>query len=782
MKPLEGVAFIGNHLPRHCGIATFTYDLHQAVATYCPSMTTGVVAMTDPGASYDYPASVQFEIHDEAVGEYVEAAEFLNNAKFDVACLQHEYGIFGGEAGAHITELLSKLKMPVVTSLHTVLATPTPDQRDVMTRILEISTTLVVMSEKGRFLLQSVHNVPAQKIEIIPHGVPDFPFIETHKAKRKLGFDEKTVILTFGLLSPAKGIENVIDAMPGILQVCPNAVYIVLGATHPSVIRHNGEGYRDSLSLRARELGVENHVVFINQFVDQAKLLQFISMCDVYVTPYLNEAQMTSGTLAYAFALGKAVVSTPYWHAKDLLRDGRGVLVPFGDADAISREISDLLTNDVRRHSMRKRAYAEGRSMTWAQTAKRYVEVFQSAHEGVRAVSVHPREWIVRASTSVLPEIKTEHLLSLCDSTGMLQHALHSIPDRSHGYCVDDNARGLLLSSLLSRYGEELLPDKVTSVFAAFIQHAWNPDTGRFRNFMNYQRQWLEEAGSEDSHGRTLWALAECAANDRTLSRRNWAVALFRTALPAVEAFTSPRAWAFSLLGLDAYCGVFSADVDAGRIRRVLADKLMVLFSKVQTQDWTWFEEGLAYDNARLSQALIQTGLATHTRSYVDVGLASLRWLMSLQTTTSGYFRPVGTESFGQKRSTPQAFDQQPVEAAAAISACLAASQAEESATWPAGALRAFGWFLGENDLQTSLIDPATGGCYDGLHPDRPNENKGAESVLSYLLGFVEMHQFQRMSAPARIKHSSVAPKGAALPATVPRTISGEVLCSNPDS
>ena len=336
MKPLQRVAFIGNHLPRRCGIATFTHDLHRAVSTARPDLETCVVAMTDPGRTYDYPPAVRFQIHDEAIGEYVQAAEFLNNAGFDVVCLQHEYGIFGGEAGGNIIELLSRLEMPIVTTLHTVLAEPTPAQRDVMRRIIDASAKIVVMAEKGHELLRSVHDVPARKIEVIPHGIPDFPFLETHHAKAKFGFAGKTVILTFGLLSPSKGIETMIDAMPGIIKSCPNAVYVILGATHPNLVRQQGEAYRDSLTARVRELGIEDHVVFFNQFVDQATLLDFISMCDVYVTPYLNEAQMTSGTLAYSFGLGKAVVSTPYWHAKELLSDGRGILVPFGDAKAMS--------------------------------------------------------------------------------------------------------------------------------------------------------------------------------------------------------------------------------------------------------------------------------------------------------------------------------------------------------------------------------------------------------------------------------------------------------------
>ena len=742
MNSIERIAFIGNHLPRRCGIATFTNDLHRAVSLARSDLETGVVAMTDPGGAYDYPQAVRLAIQDENIGEYVAGAAFLNNAGFDVVSLQHEYGIFGGQAGGNITELLSRLEMPVVTTLHTVLAKPTPAQHDVMQRIIDISAKVVVMSEKGRQLLRSAHDVPNFKVEIIPHGIPDLPFRETHSAKAKLGFTGQTVILTFGLLSPNKGIEIMLDAMPGIIKSCPDAVYVILGATHPNLVRQQGEAYRHGLMARVRDLGIQDNVVFFNQFVEQSTLLDFISMCDVYVTPYLNEAQMTSGTLAYSFGLGKAVVSTPYWHAKELLGDGRGILVPFGDAKAISNEIAALLSNDVRRHAMRKRAYASSRSMTWRETAERYLTVFENAREHT-VESALPAADRSAGWGNAIPKLKIAHFLSLCDGTGILQHAVHSVPDRGHGYCVDDNARALLLSSALANSGDkQLLSEIGTTTFAAFIQHAWNPDTHRFRNFMGYDRRWLEASGSEDSHGRTLWALGECARTDADPSRRKWAAALFKTALPVVETFSSPRAWAFALLGLDAYCTLETGNVLASSIRKLLADRLMALFRASQREDWLWFEDVLAYDNARLPQALIQTGLATHAPAYVETGLRSLRWLVSVQTTSSGCFRPVGSESFGRIHEMPNAFDQQPVEAWATISACLAAYRAsggEEE--WSLGANRAFDWFLGKNDLQTSLVDAVTGSCSDGLHPDRANENKGAESVLSYLLGLVEMRQ-----------------------------------------
>ncbi|MGU9978404.1 glycosyltransferase family 4 protein [Phreatobacter sp. HK31-P] len=744
------LAFIGNSLPRRCGIATFTTDLQQAVATSAPAIETSIIAMTDRGQSYDYPATVRAEVRDDCPVDYERAAEMLNKSQVHVVSLQHEFGIFGGEAGADILPLLSRLTMPVVTTLHTVLAEPTAAQRDVLSAIVAASAKVVVMAEKGVELLRTVYRVPADKIEMIPHGIPDVAFVEPDAAKARLGFGGRSVILTFGLLSPNKGIEIMIDAMPSILKRRPDAVYVVLGATHPHLVRDHGEAYRTSLVDRVRELGIEDHVVFLDQFVDMPTLLDFIAMSDVYVTPYLNEAQMTSGTLAYSFGLGKAVVSTPYWHARELLADGKGILVSFGDAGAIGAEIAELLTDDDRRQSMRRRAYASSRSMTWARTAGRYRATFEAARLAVPLRVISGPVGLASRDSGAPPAMRTDHLLAMCDDTGLFQHAIHSVPDRAHGYCVDDNARALLVACALNAPGETPLPDVLTSRFAAFIQHAWNPDAGRFRNFMGFDRRWLEDCGSEDSHGRTLWSLGEAARSDASAPRRRWATALFAAALPAVERFTSPRAWAFTLLGLDGYCDIAPRDQDASRIRRVLADRLLAILAAVETDDWTWFEEALSYDNARLPQALILTGKATGTPAYVRAGLRSLRWLMARQTTAGGRFRPVGSDSFWNVRQAPAAFDQQPLEAAATISACLAASRSDGSPEWRADAARAFAWFLGANDLNVPLVDLDTGSCRDGLHPDRANENRGGESVVSYLLGLSEVRELARRSEGRR--------------------------------
>jgi glycosyltransferase involved in cell wall biosynthesis len=742
MKQLRRIAFIGNSLPRRCGIATFTADLQTAVKSSGVDLVTGIVAMNNGGSHYSYPDSVLFTVNDTEVMDYIEAASFLNNERFDVVSLQHEFGIFGGDAGNHILILLSRLRMPVVTTFHTVLARPKTAQRAVMSQIIALSSKVVVMAEKGRELLMTVYGVPLEKIEVIPHGIPDVSFVEPDKTKAELGFAGRPVILTFGLLSPNKGIEVMIDAMPRILQDSPNAVYVVLGATHPNLVRDRGEEYRASLQDRACELGINDHVVFLDQFVDQATLLKFITMCDVYVTPYLTEAQMTSGTLAYSFGLGKAVVSTPYWHAQELLADGRGVLVPFGAVDEIGREVAELLTDDARRNAMRQRAYAASRSMTWAMTARWYLTVFQSVRQNQHlklVASRGPKD--ASMPNDYPPEIRTGYFLSMCDDTGLFQHAVHSVPDRAHGYCVDDNARALLVACTLNGSPDARLSQALTTRFASFIQHAWNPDRNRFRNFMSFDRRWLEESGSEDSHGRTVWALGVCAAHDIDRGRREWAADLFARAVPTVEHFSSPRAWAFTLLGLGSVSTAGAASPDMTQLQRLLAERLQAIFHAVKTPEWVWFEQGLSYDNARLCQAMIVTGLALKDDQYIKTGLESLRWLAKLQTSAAGNFRPVGSESFGDQRQKPKMFDQQPLEAAAMISACAAAFQADAEPHWDIEAMRAFNWFMGKNDLGVSLVDASNGSCCDGLHPDRRNENRGGESVVSYLLALFEVRQ-----------------------------------------
>ncbi|MEI6640905.1 MAG: glycosyltransferase family 4 protein [Novosphingobium sp.] len=739
------IVFIGNALPRRCGIATFTTDLELAMRHQDDVSDTAIVAMCDPGGPCDYAPPVRRGVPQEDAGAYLTAAEYINEAGYDVVSLQHEFGIFGGEAGNYLLGLIAALRIPLVTTLHTVLDQPSEAQRAVMMAILAASARVVVMARKARAILIDTYGADPVRIVVIPHGIPDLPLVNALDAKRKLGFAGHRVILTFGLISPNKGIEVMIEAMPAVLAAAPDAVYVVMGATHPALLRAEGEAYRESLIARAHELGLDGHVVFLNRFAERPELLEHIAMCDVYVTPYLVEAQMTSGTLAYSHGLGRPVVSTPYWHAAELLADGSGVLVPFNDPAALGGAVADLLTDETARLAMGRGAYRSSRPTTWTNTALRYHVAFRAA---------------CRRPGPAMPALPLTHLAAMCDDTGLFQHAVGGIPDRNHGYCIDDNARALLVCSGLGSVRLAGAPAIQPLRFAAFIQHGWNPDRGRFRNFMSFDRRWLEELGSEDSHGRTLWALGTYASEGADQDLALWAADLFARALEAVEGFTSPRAWAFTLLGLHGYSARRPHDRKARHIGLVLAERLTGLLQACRSEDWVWFESRLTYDNARLCEALITTGRDCAARDLVDAGLAALRWLIARQTAPGGHFRPVGSDGFLLAAREPQHFDQQPLEACATIAACLAASTVDPGPFWQDEAVRAFAWFGGANDLGVALVDPATGSCRDGLHRDRANENRGAESVLSYLLGLADMHRFEKRSTGPFIE----APVTAAAP------------------
>lgn len=745
---IRKVAFVGDYLPRKCGIATFTHDMHASVAARYPDAECCVVPVNDRPEGYDYPPEVRFEIEEQSLDSYRRAADFLNFANTDVVCLQHEYGIYGGTAGGHVLGLIRDLRMPVVTTLHTVLREPNDDQRRVLMELAGLSARVVVMTERARAFLRDIYDVPDAKIDLIAHGIPDTPFVDPNPYKEQFGVDGRLVALTFGLLSPNKGIEHVLRAVPEIVKAFPNFVYIVLGATHPALVREQGERYRLSLERLARTLGIGRHVIFYNRFVELKELTEFIRAADVYVTPYLNAAQITSGTLAYAFGCGKAVVSTPYWHAEELLAEGRGVIVPFADPAALGREITGLLGDEARRAAMCAEAYRLGREMIWEQSAQHYMESFQKTRLGRQDQPHKPLAVRTLAERQAeLPDWRLDHVQRLTDSTGMLQHATHTVPNFAEGYCTDDNARALLLAVMLEELGQdgpEL--DRLATRYAAFLQAAFNPEHKRFRNFLGFDRRWLEEAGSEDSHGRALWALGACVGRSRRPDLPMWAAGHFERALPAVLETTSPRTWAFGLLGVREYQRRLGGDRVAARVREALTAKLLDVYDRTTTPDWPWFEEVLSYDTARLPQALIASG---HGRA-VEVGLAALTWLVKVQTAPQGHFRAIGSNGFYRKGGAPARFDQQPVEACATVSACLEAYRATSDAQWIAEARSAFEWFLGRNDLGLELYDPRTGGCADGLQEDRINCNQGAESTLSFLLSLAELNLLESSLAAFR--------------------------------
>jgi glycosyltransferase involved in cell wall biosynthesis len=752
------VAIVGNSLPRQCGIATFTTDLCDAISAEFGSTRLSVVAINDTEDGYDYPSGVRLSISQDDLSSYEKAADFLNFNNFDMVCLQHEYGIFGGPAGSHILALLRRLKMPVVTTLHTVLREPNPDQRFVMEEIANISDRLIVMSELSAQFLQEVFKVPGSKIDIVQHGVPDLPFLDPNFYKDRFGVEGKAVLLTFGLLSPNKGIENVIQALPEILANHKNVVYIVAGATHPHILRREGDVYRESLKRLAREVGVESNVIFHDQFATPQQMMEFIGAADIYITPYRHEAQVVSGTLAYAVGAGKAIISTPYWHAIELLDQQRGALVPFQDSAALARRTIELLDTPAIRHAMRKRAYQFGRVMVWNVVARGYMLSFQKARDGrnenPRAVS---HDGPAQTSLNQLPTLKLNHLLRMTDETGLLQHALFAVPNYSEGYTTDDNARGLILTSQLEELGQSdpTFIEILASRYLAFLNHAYNSDNLRFRNFMKYDRTWTEAQGSEDCHGRALWAVGTVLAHSQDASLRGLARHLFEIAVPAVTSFSSPRAWAFALLGIEKYLESFPGDRDAQRTSSELSSKLMELYSSVSTECWSWFEDVLAYSNARLPQALLVAGRRTSNASMIKTGLESLAWLADVQRSTHGQiknFVPIGSRGFYRKDGSQARFDQQPVEAGAAVSAYLAAFDVTGDEHWREEAWIAFNWFLGGNDLEVALYDSTTGGCRDGLHPERVNENQGAESMLSFLMAQTEMRLLHnRLSATSPV-------------------------------
>lgn len=739
------LAFIGTYVPRRCGIATFTADLVEAIAAEAPELDCLVAAINDLPEGYPYSERVRFEVAQNNQDYYRQLAEYLNMTRVDLTCLQHEYGIFGGPAGSYILTTLRRLRMPIVTTLHTVLAEPDEHQRQVLEEICQLSERLVVMSERAIRFLGEIYGVPAEKIDLIHHGIPDMPFVDPNYYKDLFGVEGRRVILTFGLLSPNKGIEYMIEALPAIVQRFPDVVYIVLGITHPNVRREQGEEYRLSLQRRARELEVDSHVIFHNRYVSLEELCRFLGAADIYVTPYLNPQQIVSGTLAYSLGVGKAVVSTPYWYAQELLAEERGKLVPFRDSSALANTIIQLFEQESERHAMRKRAYAFGRRMVWKEVARAYLDTFQRASSERRRgpAVLYPTAASSDPLDIDLPDLNLNHLLTLTDDTGILQHARRTVPNLNEGYTTDDNARALLVALRARELeSDKLLLSRLVRRYLAFVDFAFNRQNGRFRNFLSYDRHWLEEYGSEDSHGRALWALGyavNLAPEEGILAL---AMNLFAAGLPAVELFTSPRAWAYTILGICAYARRFPGDSNARRFRELLAERLFQLYLANTAPDWRWFEPVLSYANARLSEALIAAGRELGRQDLIDAGLQSLEWLIQVQTSEHNHFIPIAHTGW-RRGGTRARFDQQPIEAHCMIEACYQAYLATRERRWREEMRRTFEWFLGRNDLGLPVYDYTTGGCHDGLHPDGVNGNEGAEATLSFIASVLTIRSAQ---------------------------------------
>ena len=718
------IALIGTFAPRKCGIATFSTDIFEKLAAYHPEVQVDVYALDDPSDPKVY-ADVAGVIDCSDREAYLSAARAINESGVDAVWLQHEFGIYGGEHGALVCDLVNRLAAPLILTPHTVLGEPGAEQERILKHLVNRASRIMVMSRHSRDLLANRYGAPHSILEMIEHGAPDRPFGRQSEFKQAMGLDGFNVLTTFGLLGPGKGLERVIEALPAILDRHPDTIYRIVGATHPNLVTEQGERYREGLVDLAERLGVSHAVQWDNRFIETDELLDQLEACDIYVTPYPGMQQSTSGTLSYAVALGKAVVSTPYLHASELLANDVGRIVEPNDSMAIANAVIALLDDREEMLALQKRAYAKGRETIWPRFASAAAHLIESA------CAPAPRVAPLTATPGLAG------LFEMTDGTDMLQHAIGIVPDRRHGYCLDDNVRALMLINVAEGI-DPVLRARYASTYASFIQHAWNPDLGGFRNFMGFDRGWCEDIGSEDSNGRAIWALGQTIEMSPSDGMRSWAIHWYDTVLPHLAKLESPRAAAFVMLGAAAR---LRREADHAASRDVLergADLLYRILDSARRPDWAWFEAVLGYDNPRLCQALIEAGSLLGRAEWTTAGMETLTWIAQVQTAASGHFRPIGSDSLG-RTGMALPFDQQPLEALAAIEAAGAAYRATGDEAWLVHAHKARRWFFGANDRGVLLADITSGRCRDGITPRGANENCGAESILAFQLGHYSM-------------------------------------------
>ncbi len=741
MKENFGINIVSSFVPRRCGIATFSNDLAGSIKELGSGENkVSITTLNDIREGYKYSSDVNFEINDKSVTDFKEAANYLNLSDNNVINIQHEYGIFGGEAGSNILYLIDRLNKPVVTTLHTVLENPSKEEAKILQEICERSSYIVVQSQRSYDMLISNGTIPEHKVKFIPHGAHDVPFLDPAFYKDKFNLTGKKVILTFGLLSPGKGFEDAIKALKFVEGKYNNVMLIMLGATHPNVKKEFGESYRNSLENLVKTSGLEDNVMFINRFVETNELLEYILMSDIYVSPYKHKEQAVSGTLTYALACGKAIVSTPYWYAEEILQNEKGILVPFSKPDLMGSAITDLLLDENQRNRYRKNAYDAGRKLIWSNVAKLYTEVFHKAAEEFKTTKIFPALSSLNNILPSLPDVNLTHLKNMTDSTGIFQHATYSIPNPRHGYCTDDNARALLVSVMHKTHFDDSSIDEYVKVYLQFVYYSFNEETGLFRNFMSYERKWLEEVASEDCNGRVIFVLGYLIKNIKSHSVLGLTKNLFDNSIKNMEEFKSPRAIAYIILGCISYIDKFSGAIEIKKILNKLTQRLFEFYVNTKTDDWLWFENSLTYANARLPQALIIAGKSLNNKEYVTAGVESLEWLYNiLQGKDKKYLSLIGNSGWLVKGETKSKYDQQPVEIPGLIDACYEAFLVTNDDMWISHIGTAFSWFLGNNDRQEPMIDFTSGGCYDGLTSTKVNDNQGAESALSWLMSLYKM-------------------------------------------
>ncbi len=726
------ICFVSTYPPKACGIATFTADLRQALLKN--KYQSSIIAVTNEHDSLDYPSEVVFEIGQNRIKDYKLAAEYINFSGVDLVCLQHEFGIFGGSHGRYVMELLLNLQRPIVTTLHTVLRKPNQGLREALLQVADASEHLVVLSNTAASILKEVYGIGENKISMIYHGVPNVPFVDPNYYKDKFKVEGRLVILTFGLMSRNKGIEFMLEALPSVVKAHPEVVYIVLGATHPEVKRREGEEYRLWLKRRVRELNLEDHVIFFDRYVDFEQLCEFIGACDIYVTPYQSKEQIVSGTLSYALGAGKAIISTPYYYAEEILADGKGKLVNFGDVEALSQALVSLIENHALRHRMRKRAYEFGRQMIWQNVGKAYAELFDKIISGRRKQvgGLHVKRDTVFVSEMAEPRL--DHLIRLTDDTGIFQHATYGVPDRRFGYTTDDAARALVVALNYYQQFKDERAIELARCYLSFIQYAQRSD-GKFRNFMEYSRNFTDECGSEDTMGRALWGLGKTVSSSPDEKMQVLAKNIFERAIENLI-LEHPRAIAYAICGLDSFLQRYEGAVVVRRLLTKLAEELVDIYRKHSSDDWKWFGDEITYANAKIPHALLLAYRLTQEEKYKQVGMESFNFLIR-QTYRNGYLDFIGNKGWYQRGGQRAIYGQQPIEAGYTIEAACLAYEVTGDPFYIEIARAGVEWFLGRNRLGIGLYDFTTGACSDGLDPQGVSMNQGAESVICCLLGLL---------------------------------------------
>jgi len=733
-KGTKKVAFISSFPPRKCGIATFTSDLIKNAGTAAKGQFEPLVVAMRSDSTLKYNDPVKFEIRQDVKSDYICAADYINFSHVEVVSVQHEFGLFGGEAGSYLSLLLNRLKAPVITTLHTLLDDPDPDHHKALLEVCNASYRIITMNERGLDMLRDIYGISGKKVELIAHGIPDLPFVDSNYYKHKFGMENRKTILTFGLLNKNKGIEVMLKAMPRIIEAEPTILYIVLGMTHPSVLKHEGESYRFRLQRMVKELGLQEHVIFHNRFVNDEELHNFLCAADVYVTPYLNPEQLTSGTLSFAVGTGKAVVSTPYWAALELLADGRGKLVKFGNSKEIAEGIIEILKKSSLFYSLRRRAYDYGRARTWPKIGQTYWKLFSAKLLPVRIMAKMPLSAAETISSIEVPEPSLDHFKKLTDDTGMFQHATFTVPNREYGYTTDDNARAVIaMADYYFQYPEpEAL--ELFDIYLSFILHSQNSD-GTVKNFMNFDRSWRKDEPPSDALGRVLWAFGTVMAKPPASSYLSVMKDSFDKSVKHVKK-QYPRGMAYSILGMSDYLKQFPGASDIKRQLEIAADELVLQYENNSFPDWQWFEDALTYDNAVLPHALYVAGLTFDNKKYLEIADKTCEFLLGT-TFTGDHFSFVGCTGWYEHGKSKSAFDQQPIDAVSTVIMLRAAYDATGNDRFLTLQRKAFDWFLGENDLHIPLYNFRTKGCHDGLTEDGVNANQGAESTLSFLLSIL---------------------------------------------